>query len=144
LGDLDKVTGAEIDRISAVNVKAQFFVAQQAGKHVQSGGWLVLMSSISSVMVYSPYSPHHSSSLQPETCRNEAALIAAFNGPWWLIGASTATPLFLPTERSFIAINSIVNNQALFTTFLKDLLTLLERPSSFFQRLSQRSLSYRF
>ncbi|KAK4120744.1 multicopper oxidase [Parathielavia appendiculata] len=26
------------------------------------------------------------------TCRNEAALMAAFNGPRWLIGASTATP----------------------------------------------------
>ncbi|KAG7287295.1 hypothetical protein NEMBOFW57_006803 [Staphylotrichum longicolle] len=49
-GDLDKVTGAEIDKVFSVNVKGQFFVAQQAGQHMETGGRLILMSSISSIM----------------------------------------------------------------------------------------------
>ena len=27
-------------------------------------------------------------------CQDEAAMMAAFNGPWWLIGARTTTPAF--------------------------------------------------
>lgn len=57
--DLDKVTSAEIDQIFAVNVKGQFFVAQQAGRHMEPGGRLILMSSISSIMVSPPSRPLH-------------------------------------------------------------------------------------
>ncbi|KAJ4289518.1 hypothetical protein N0V88_007001 [Collariella sp. IMI 366227] len=48
--DLASVTSAEIDRVFAINVKGQFFVAQQCGKHMSPGGRLMLMSSISAVM----------------------------------------------------------------------------------------------
>lgn len=41
------VTEAQIDQVFAVNVKAQFFVAQQAHKHMANNGRLILMSSIS-------------------------------------------------------------------------------------------------
>lgn len=50
-GDLDKVTGAEIDKIFAVNVKAQYYVAQEAHKVMGNGGRLILISSVSAVMV---------------------------------------------------------------------------------------------
>lgn len=57
-GDLDKVTGEDIDKVFAVNVKGQFFVAQHAGKHMAPNGRLILMSSISSVLVRpSPFRP---------------------------------------------------------------------------------------
>ncbi|KAK4134581.1 NAD(P)-binding protein [Trichocladium antarcticum] len=48
-GDLDKATGEDIDKVSAVNVKGQFFVAQHAGKHMAPNGRRILMSSISSL-----------------------------------------------------------------------------------------------
>lgn len=49
--DLAGTTGEEIDRVFAVNVKAQFFVAQQANKYMEDGGRLMLISSISAVKV---------------------------------------------------------------------------------------------
>lgn len=54
-GKLEEVTEEEIDRILAVNVKAQFIVAQQAHKYLEDGGRLMLISSISAFMV----SAHH-------------------------------------------------------------------------------------
>ncbi|KAL1623118.1 hypothetical protein SLS54_004604 [Diplodia seriata] len=48
-GDLESVKEEEIDRVLAVNVKAQFFVAQEAHKHLEDGGRLILISSISAV-----------------------------------------------------------------------------------------------
>lgn len=50
-GSLEEVRGEEIDKIFAVNVKAQYFVAQQAHKYLEKGGRLILMSSVSAVMV---------------------------------------------------------------------------------------------
>ncbi|KAK7732182.1 hypothetical protein SLS57_001162 [Botryosphaeria dothidea] len=49
-GSLEEVKGEEIDKIFAVNVKAQYFVAQQAHKYLEKGGRLILMSSVSAVM----------------------------------------------------------------------------------------------
>ncbi|KAJ5326283.1 uncharacterized protein N7506_009385 [Penicillium brevicompactum] len=46
-GALDEVTGDEIDKVFNVNVKAQYFVAQQAYKYMADNGRLVLTSSIS-------------------------------------------------------------------------------------------------
>ncbi|KAL1882844.1 hypothetical protein Daus18300_000482 [Diaporthe australafricana] len=48
-GDLEDVKEEEIDRVLAVNVKAQFFVAQEAHKYLKEGGRLILISSISAV-----------------------------------------------------------------------------------------------
>lgn len=45
------VTGEEIDQVFSVNVKAQFFVAQQSYKHIANDGRLILMSSISAQKV---------------------------------------------------------------------------------------------
>ncbi|KAL1638334.1 hypothetical protein SLS56_000142 [Neofusicoccum ribis] len=49
-GNIDDVKGEEIDKVLAVNVKAQYFVAQQAHKHLEEGGRLILISSVSAVM----------------------------------------------------------------------------------------------
>ncbi|KAI4120875.1 MAG: hypothetical protein LQ347_007008 [Umbilicaria vellea] len=46
-GKIDQVTPADYDRIFAVNTRGQFFVAQQAYKHLSSPGRLILISSIS-------------------------------------------------------------------------------------------------
>ncbi|KAH2763469.1 hypothetical protein KXV66_008057 [Aspergillus fumigatus] len=46
-GSVSTVTEAEIDNILRVNVKGQFFVTQQAYKHLADNGRLILMSSIS-------------------------------------------------------------------------------------------------
>lgn len=54
-GKLEEVKEEEIDRVFAVNVKAQFIVAQQAHKYLEDGGRLMLISSISAFMV----SMHH-------------------------------------------------------------------------------------
>ncbi|KAJ5176934.1 uncharacterized protein N7482_002811 [Penicillium canariense] len=48
-GRLDEDTGADIDRIFAVNVKGQYFVAQQAYKYMEDYGRVMLTSSISAV-----------------------------------------------------------------------------------------------
>ncbi len=50
-GDLESVTEEEIDRTFAVNVKAQFFVAQEAYKYLADNGRLILTSSISAQKV---------------------------------------------------------------------------------------------
>lgn len=50
-GKLEDVKEEEIDRVLAVNVKAQFFVAQEAHKYLEEGGRLILISSISAVWV---------------------------------------------------------------------------------------------
>jgi NAD(P)-dependent dehydrogenase (short-subunit alcohol dehydrogenase family) len=47
---LAATTEEEIDRTFATNVKAQFFVAQLAEKHMEDGGRLILTSSISAFM----------------------------------------------------------------------------------------------
>ena len=46
-GKLEDVTPEEFDRTFAVNTRGQFFVAQQAYKHLVDGGRLVLLSSVS-------------------------------------------------------------------------------------------------
>ena len=51
-GGLATTTGQEIDRVFAVNVKAQYFVAQLAEKYVEDGGRLILTSSVSAIMVW--------------------------------------------------------------------------------------------
>ncbi|KAJ5665136.1 uncharacterized protein N7477_007584 [Penicillium maclennaniae] len=48
-GSLEQDTGDDIDRIFAVNVKGQYFVAQQAFKHMNDFGRVMLTSSISAV-----------------------------------------------------------------------------------------------
>ena len=53
-GDLENVTEAEIDKVLGVNVKAQFFVAQEAHKYLENNGRLILISSISAVWVRFP------------------------------------------------------------------------------------------
>lgn len=50
-GSVSTVTEAEIDNILRVNVKGQFFVTQQAYKHLADNGRLILMSSISAFKV---------------------------------------------------------------------------------------------
>jgi len=58
-GALDQDTGDDIDRIFAVNVKGQYFVAQQAFKHMSDYGRVILTSSISAVRVcYSFQNPN--------------------------------------------------------------------------------------
>lgn len=52
-GSLTEVTGADIDAVFAVNVKGQYFVAQQAYKHMADFGRVMLTSSISAVKVSS-------------------------------------------------------------------------------------------
>lgn len=51
-GALEDVSEADIDKVLSVNVKAQFFVAQEAHKYLKDGGRLILISSISAVWVY--------------------------------------------------------------------------------------------
>jgi len=46
-GNVADVTPEEFDRIFTVNTRGQFFVAQQAHKHLSVGGRLILLSSIS-------------------------------------------------------------------------------------------------
>lgn len=53
-GSLEQDTGDDIDRIFAVNVKGQYFVAQQAFKHMSEYGRVMLTSSISAVRVCIP------------------------------------------------------------------------------------------
>jgi tetrahydroxynaphthalene reductase len=50
-GSLSEVTGADIDAVFAVNVKGQYFVAQQAYKYMADFGRVMLTSSISAVKV---------------------------------------------------------------------------------------------
>lgn len=50
-GVLGEVTGDDIDRIFAVNVKGQYFVAQEAYKYLEDFGRVMLTSSISAVKV---------------------------------------------------------------------------------------------
>ena len=50
-GELESVKEEEIDRVFSVNVKGQFFVAQEAHKHLENNGRLILISSISANMV---------------------------------------------------------------------------------------------
>ena len=50
-GAVPDVTGEEIDRVFAVNVRAQYFVAQQAYSHLADHGRLILISSISAQRV---------------------------------------------------------------------------------------------
>lgn len=49
--DHSEVTGADIDRVLGVNVKGQYFVAQQAYKYMADHGRVMLTSSISAVKV---------------------------------------------------------------------------------------------
>lgn len=52
--NVESVTGEEFDKVIALNVKAQFFVAQTALtalKYLDDGGRVILISSISAVMV---------------------------------------------------------------------------------------------
>lgn len=46
-GKIDEVTPEEFDKVFALNTRGQFFVAQQAYKHLSEGGRLILLSSIS-------------------------------------------------------------------------------------------------
>ncbi|KAJ5833759.1 hypothetical protein N7474_002070 [Penicillium riverlandense] len=48
-GDVGSVTGEDIDRVFAVNVKGQYFVAQEAYKYMAEYGRVMLTSSISAV-----------------------------------------------------------------------------------------------
>ncbi|KAF3004575.1 hypothetical protein E8E14_005115 [Neopestalotiopsis sp. 37M] len=48
-GDVEEVREEDIDKVLAVNVKAQYFVAQEAYKYLTEGGRLILISSISAV-----------------------------------------------------------------------------------------------
>lgn len=50
-GHLSEVSGDDIDRVLAVDVKAQYFVAQLSEKFLEDNGRLILISSISAVMV---------------------------------------------------------------------------------------------
>lgn len=50
-GDVDSVTEEEIDRVLSINVKGNFFVAQEAYKHLEDNGRLIMMTSISAVVV---------------------------------------------------------------------------------------------
>ncbi|CAG8374219.1 unnamed protein product [Penicillium salamii] len=55
-GRLEEVTEAEIDKTFNVNVKGQFFVAQEAYKYLASSGRLILTSSVAAQQGY----PNHS------------------------------------------------------------------------------------
>jgi len=46
-GALDQITEEEIDKTFAINVKGQFFIAQESYKHMENYGRLILMSSLS-------------------------------------------------------------------------------------------------
>ena len=50
-GELGAVAGEDIDRVFAVNVKGQYFVAQEASKYMAEYGRVMLTSSISAVKV---------------------------------------------------------------------------------------------
>lgn len=50
-GDLSEVRGRDIDAVFAVNVKGQYFVAQQAYRFMEDYGRVMLTSSISAVKV---------------------------------------------------------------------------------------------
>lgn len=54
--DIADVKGEDIDAVFAVNVKGQFFVAQQAYKYMEDFGRVMLTSSISAVKVSTVYS----------------------------------------------------------------------------------------
>ena len=45
-GHIKDVTSEEFDRVFSVNTRGQFFVAREAYKHLEVGGRLVLMGSI--------------------------------------------------------------------------------------------------
>jgi tetrahydroxynaphthalene reductase len=53
-GDLTSVTEEEIDRVLAVNVKAQYVMSQQGFEHLADNGRLILISSTSAVCVSAP------------------------------------------------------------------------------------------
>jgi tetrahydroxynaphthalene reductase len=53
--EIPDVTGEDIDAVFAVNVKGQFFVAQQAYKYMEDYGRVMLTSSISAVKVCHSY-----------------------------------------------------------------------------------------
>lgn len=55
-GDLSEVKGSDIDAVFAVNVKGQYFVAQQAYRFMEDYGRVILTSSISAVKVRLPQS----------------------------------------------------------------------------------------
>lgn len=46
-GNIADVTPEEFDKVFAINTRGQFFVAQQAYKHLSPGGRLIMISSIS-------------------------------------------------------------------------------------------------
>ncbi|KIY51284.1 NAD(P)-binding protein [Fistulina hepatica ATCC 64428] len=46
-GHISEVTPEDYDKVFSINTRGQFFVAQQAYKHLRTGGRLVFMSSIS-------------------------------------------------------------------------------------------------
>lgn len=48
-GTLQETTEADIDKVFATNVKAQYFIAQLCDKYLARGGRLILISSISAV-----------------------------------------------------------------------------------------------
>lgn len=48
---ISEVTGEDIDRVFDVNVKGQYFVAQQAYKYLADYGRLMLTASVCAVMV---------------------------------------------------------------------------------------------
>lgn len=50
---ISEVTGEDIDRVFDVNIKGQYFVAQQAYKHLNDFGRLMLTASVCAVMVSS-------------------------------------------------------------------------------------------
>ena len=50
-GDISEVKGSDIDAVFAVNVKGQYFVAQQAYRFMEDYGRVMLTSSISAVKV---------------------------------------------------------------------------------------------
>jgi NAD(P)-dependent dehydrogenase (short-subunit alcohol dehydrogenase family) len=50
-GNVGEVKGEDIDRVFAVNVRGQYFVAQTAYEYIENGGRVVLMSSVSGVWV---------------------------------------------------------------------------------------------
>lgn len=52
-GNQEETTEEDIDRVLAVNVKAQLMVAQQAHKYLEDGGRLIMISSVSAVTVSS-------------------------------------------------------------------------------------------
>ena len=73
-GALEEVDEQDFDRVFAVNTRGQFFVVQQAVKHMQRGGRIVCSSSVSATVPFARHAIYASSKAAIEAMVSNLAL----------------------------------------------------------------------